>query len=105
MPDLTCISCSAGRATSGKIPISMPSNIQPKNAAVRAIHWPVFVAAEASKLVGSATRSSAARGLIRGNLSSKSISFRESEQLIGPAQAVTAIGRVESLVEFRQKHT
>jgi len=30
--------CSAGRATSGKIPISSPSNIQPKKAAIRTSH-------------------------------------------------------------------
>ena len=33
-----CISCKAGRATSGKIPICMPSNIQPRQAASRASH-------------------------------------------------------------------
>ena len=33
--DLTCISNNAGRATSGKMPISSPSNIQPRKAATR----------------------------------------------------------------------
>jgi len=30
---------SAGRATNGKIPISTPSNIQPKKAAASTSHW------------------------------------------------------------------
>src|SRR2546427_6016113 len=30
----------AGPATSGKIPISNPSNIQPRKAAMRTRHWP-----------------------------------------------------------------
>ena len=34
IPAAACICCSAGRATSGKMPISIPSNIQPRNAAV-----------------------------------------------------------------------
>src|SRR6266496_2964547 len=34
------MSCSAGRATSGKIPISKPSNIQPRKAAMSTRHWP-----------------------------------------------------------------
>src|SRR5262245_2155641 len=36
----------AGRATSGNRPISKPSNIQPRNAASRAIHNPAWRASE-----------------------------------------------------------
>ena len=41
-PAAACISCSAGRATSGKIPISNPSNIHPRNAASNTIHGADF---------------------------------------------------------------
>src|SRR5436309_15915569 len=34
------MSCNAGRATNGKIPISKPSNIQPRKAARSTSHWP-----------------------------------------------------------------
>src|ERR1044072_9178350 len=34
------MSCKAGRATSGTIPISRPSNIQPRKAATSTSHWP-----------------------------------------------------------------
>jgi len=40
----------AGRATSGKMPISMPSNIQPRKAATKAIHLP-FPAMDSCELV------------------------------------------------------
>ena len=42
--------CNAGRATSGKIPISNPSNIQPRNAAARTNHCP-RVAADGLSIV------------------------------------------------------
>src|SRR4051812_47200763 len=65
--------CSAGRATSGKIPISKPSNIQPRKAAANTSHGEllsedVFNCWFCSRVLGTSLTDSFAPSAVNSNL-------------------------------------